>query len=302
MTMSNFPSGFNGGVVIQGLPVLNSYPSNVFWVHSAGQSVGDGTFNKPFATISAALSRCVAARGDIIMVKSGHAETLNAQSISKSGVKIVGLGSGDDRPAITTTATASAFTVDAANVLIRNLRFPGLSSGTQGGTRKITVSASRCTIESCAFIADASDDDCIYVDYNGSYCTITSNEFHVTANGPDRAITLEGATGGTSLTGVRIVNNLFNGMNATNAWDEGGVYSSGVHLQCVVERNNFLFLPTNIGGIEFVAACTGLIRDNFFGGGTIAEMLDPGSCYCMQNYESDAIDKNGRVWPSVNAS
>jgi hypothetical protein len=50
----------------------------VFWVHSAGETLGEGTFTRPFATIAQAQARCVAGRGDIIICKPGHTETITA--------------------------------------------------------------------------------------------------------------------------------------------------------------------------------------------------------------------------------
>src|SRR5665811_350442 len=83
-TPSNYPGGFNS-VTIRGVPIVQSHPGQVFWVSNAttllpGQISGSdgnpGTFQAPFTTLAYAISRCVAARGDVIFVKAQHAESI----------------------------------------------------------------------------------------------------------------------------------------------------------------------------------------------------------------------------------
>jgi hypothetical protein len=127
MPQSSFPGGFMGGLTVQNMPVLNSYPGQVFWVHSAGGSTGAGTFNSPFSTLAQAIARCVSSRGDIVMIKAGHAESITAAAgiaLDKTGVTIIGLGNGSNRPTFTfTTAVGADIDIDAANITMQNLLF-----------------------------------------------------------------------------------------------------------------------------------------------------------------------------------
>src|SRR3990167_3005120 len=112
-TISNFPFGFQYGVSIRGIPLVVSHPGQVFWVSNstvlsvnarAGSNGNDGSYQSPFATIAYALTRCVASRGDIIMVKPGHAEAISEAAglaLSVAGVALVGLGHGSLRPTLT---------------------------------------------------------------------------------------------------------------------------------------------------------------------------------------------------------
>ncbi len=130
MPISNFPNGFRNGVNVRGVPVLNSYPGNVFWVDSnAGSNGNKGTFDRPFATMDYATGRCTANNGDIVMVKPGHTETVTAAGgldLDVAGVTYIGLGSGSDRPTINfTTATTADMDVDAANITMQNFLFTG---------------------------------------------------------------------------------------------------------------------------------------------------------------------------------
>ncbi len=128
MPNSNYPFGWNNGVTIRGIPVLNSYPGNVFWVSSTASNASDmnpGTYNQPCATIAGALVFCTAAKGDIIICNAGHAETISAAggiALAKSGVAVVGLGQGANRPTLTwATSAAATLTITAANVSIQNI-------------------------------------------------------------------------------------------------------------------------------------------------------------------------------------
>lgn len=123
--MSNFPGGFANGLMVRGLPVLNSYNGLVFWVDSVNGADGNpGTFNRPFATIDRAFSFVSANRGDVVMVKPGHTETIsNATTMlaDVAGVAVVGLGSGAMRPTLTFgSATTASIPVSAASVLFQN--------------------------------------------------------------------------------------------------------------------------------------------------------------------------------------
>lgn len=136
MGRSNFPAGFPDGVTIRGMPLLQAQPGEVFWVgngtaiatgHKSGSDGNKGTYAQPFGTIDYAIGRCVAGRGDVILVKPGHAETISAAggiTADIAGVAIVGLGVGTSRPTITLdTATTTTITVSAANVTFKNIVF-----------------------------------------------------------------------------------------------------------------------------------------------------------------------------------
>lgn len=149
--LTNYPNGFAGGVSIRNVPLLLSYPGNIFWVHSGtGSNGNEGTFGKPFGTIAYAISRCDANRGDIVMVKAGHVETVNAAgalTINKAGVAVVGMGSGNNRPQINFTgSTAADMNIDAANVSLVNVLLTG---GIDALAGPIDVNAADFTMMNC---------------------------------------------------------------------------------------------------------------------------------------------------------
>lgn len=135
---SNYPNG-SSGLTVREIPIHAAYPGKVFWVYNGtalqvsqrgGSNGNKGTYNSPFSTVAYALTQTTAGRGDVIMVKSGHTETISdatSFALSISGVAIVGLGAGSLRP---------TFTLDTAN------------------TTTIPVSATACAVKNCIFIAN----------------------------------------------------------------------------------------------------------------------------------------------------
>ena len=145
---TRFPGGFGRrGVSVRNMPVLNTYSNKVFWVHSVDPG-GAGTETRPFATIDEAIGHCTANRGDIIMVKAGHAEALSAASAitcDVAGITIQGLGSGADRPELSFgTSAGASVVVSAANVSILNV--VGISAG-DALTNPFHIQAAGCTLD-----------------------------------------------------------------------------------------------------------------------------------------------------------
>ena len=118
--MSNYPGGFSHGVTIRGIPITMSHTGDVFWVDENANSPGRGTFANPDISIDSCMSRCVSARGDIIMVKPGHVENISAAgdlTCDVIGVAIIGTGWGDDQAKIVwDTADTADVEVTAKNV------------------------------------------------------------------------------------------------------------------------------------------------------------------------------------------
>lgn len=118
-------------------PVPTNPNAKVFFVAGSGVSgyehmqnefpVDKDGATRVFTTLDAAVSACVANRGDFIYVMPGHTETIsNATTLvlDVAGVTIVGLGNGLKRPTFTfDTATTATVAVSAANVTVKNLVF-----------------------------------------------------------------------------------------------------------------------------------------------------------------------------------
>ena len=175
MPFSNYPNGFANGVAIRGMPILNSYGGNLFWVDSgAGSNTNDGTHARPYSTLDYAVGKCTANNGDVIMVKAGHTETVTAAGgldLDVAGITIIGLGNGSDRPTVSfTTATGADMDVDAANITISNFLFTG---GIDALTGPIDVNAADFTMIDCETRDSTGQTvDFIVADANASRLTI----------------------------------------------------------------------------------------------------------------------------------
>lgn len=127
MPLTNYPSGVSSF----GVPVFGSLAfassASILWVDSNAQNPGAGTFDQPYSTLVRALAACAA--GDTIIVKEKHVETVIAAAgitVSKAGVKIIGLGETGRRPVITLgTSAAASILVSGSGVLIENIGFLG---------------------------------------------------------------------------------------------------------------------------------------------------------------------------------
>lgn len=140
MPISSFPNGFAQGVAIKGVPLTIANPGKVWWLGNAttlqrgdrGASDNNrGTFQAPFNSLSGAMTAISAdggaARGDVLLVKPGHAETISsstALTLSVAGVAIIGLGSGSKAPKFTIdTANTATINVSADNISFTNCQF-----------------------------------------------------------------------------------------------------------------------------------------------------------------------------------
>lgn len=134
MATSSFPNGFTSGVVIRGVPLINTHPGKVFWVNNSttailanqkgGSNNNDGSFNAPFSTVAYALTQVTAGRGDVVFVKPSHAETITgATTWGAAGAAVVGLGAGSNRPTFSFSATTSAANISSKDMLFHNLLF-----------------------------------------------------------------------------------------------------------------------------------------------------------------------------------
>jgi len=294
MSVTRFPNGISSF----GIPLVGSGPilttGNVFFVHHTGSDSNSGTdATQPFATLDYAIGRCTADKNDTIIVMAGHAETItSAITVDIAGVSIIGIGNGTNRPALTCNAAIDCITVTAANVTIQNIYFP--ASTLTGVTSRINVAASHLSVINCKFQCGQYDLESITVTATGLDLVVDSCHFIVSANGPDAAIEIESA----SAAGIIVQNCIFDGGDDTNGWDVSAVNSDVAHTNCVI-KNNVSFYGAFA---DFDAAATGVIAYNVMGEGTLGAMLDPGSCMCFENYEADAVDETGRIFPTSAAS
>ena len=136
---------------------LEQHPGDILFVNNTVTAATDATGygqnpDAPFATLDYAIGQCTASNGDVIYVMPGHAENLTAADsidVDVAGIKIIGLGWGALKPTFSTTAAAGSFKVDAANVLVRNIKLvANFATGTTAGMT-LTANATNLIVEDC---------------------------------------------------------------------------------------------------------------------------------------------------------
>lgn len=276
--LSNFPFGFRRGVQIAGMPVLNTYGGNVFWVNS--QTGGNrGTRDKPFNTLDAAFSDCTANQGDIIFVMPNHAETITgAGGITHdvAGVSVIGLGNYNQRPRFLMDAgTAVTYLISAADAVVSNLDF---ASGHSNVVTCFNVTAVGAHIDGCKFGNNTTNEDfltCVKAtgaDASANGLRVTGCEWYTIDTDDAAMITFVG-----SAADVRIVNNLM-------------ITSSATAAQMVSSATGKILTNTEIGWNKLVNAMTagelfisndgttntGIIHNNYVGHADVSGAHDPG--------------------------
>jgi hypothetical protein len=272
MTYSNYPSGFQNGVTIRGVPIDIPHPGEVFYVNNStvlakggvgGSNGNPGTYQKPFSTIDYAVGKCTANRGDVIYVMPGHSETITAASaidFDVAGIKVIGLGHGSKQAQIKSNHADATIVIDADDVQLINLRFTSTITGVAIGVSVLTL-ATDSVIKGCRFDVETTttDEHVIAINY-GVGCDrflVEDCTFDEGLGGAATAIKLVGATAGGT-----IRNNRITGDYSLACISGITTLSTEIYIE-----NNLLVNggSANVGAvatISMVAASTGVVRGN----------------------------------------
>lgn len=291
--MDNYPGGFTNGILVRGVPLNVAHPGKVFWVgNSATLQVGEkgasngnkGGYYDPFSTIDYAVGMCAANRGDIIMVRPNHTETVSAAGgldLDVAGIAIIGLGTGANRPTVNfTTATTADMDVDAANITMYNILFTG---GVGALVAPIDVNAADFTLINCEY-RDVTGQcvDCILTDNSADRFRIVNFRYvGDSAAGTNSGIALVGsddvvidglfmdgnfAVGGidirtTAVTDLEVRNVVFRTRNAADIFLVDTVTGS----TGMIGPNLYLRLQDNAANItEAITGATFVLFDDIF--------------------------------------
>ena len=297
--LSVYPKGFPNGISVRGMPILNTYSGNVYWVGSgtanaSNSNKGDSP-ERPFATITYVLSNKVAANhGDIVLVMPNHTEDMGNTSITMStaGVAIVGLGAGSNRPTFTYGTNTTKIHVTANNNTFKNLYFDITGAGSV--TTGIDVDADYTVIEDCEILQSDSVGQCdMAIDVGTSTATVM-NKLKVVANtaSPQAAINISG-------TATQLV--------ISDCWIDGNYGSatisnpSGAVATNLLIKDNFLRNQKSaVIAVDLNSACTGFLSGNKYHSnvGSSTPSVDPGSLFSYENYSVSAVDKSAVLVPT----
>lgn len=132
--------------------ILGTNGGVVRYVDSGG--IRDGTqddiANLLFTSLASGLAACRANRNDVLCVLPGHTESVTATTPTfVAGVRIVGVGNGDERPTFNWTLAGSTWTVAAANVSIENCILNMSATAATVTTKAVSVTAARFAMRDC---------------------------------------------------------------------------------------------------------------------------------------------------------
>lgn len=283
---------------LSNLPVTSG---SIFFVDSGASRASDGNAgrdpNVPMATIDAAVARCTANNGDIIVVMPGHDENPTTSiTLDVAGIWVYGLGWGASRPTITFGATAATLAISAASCRVSNLVFD-LGTVATTITVGITITGADCIIEDCEIPSHATSQftSMITTTADADRLTLRRNRFR-------------GLAGTAGAVGITLV-----GCDDLNMHDNvvSGGFSTGTVAQITTAANrvhiynNFLVNDSAFYALDVHDDTTGLIMNNLIGSGAaFGATLDPGNTWPAQNFAVDVADGTvtGAVIPKTGSS
>ncbi len=301
------------------MPAGNSFPNSafsyglgdeyttgdVFFVDSGNANASDGQTgrnrNAPMATIDAAIGRCAANNGDIVMAMPGHDEDPTASIVMDvAGVWLRGLGWGASRPTVTFGATTATLSMEAASCRVSGLRFD-LGTVATTVTNAIAVTATDCIIEKVETLPHATSQftDIISVIATGTRAIIRDSFIKslITASSGS-GIYLDGCDD------IQILNNVVMGHFGAAACIDNTTGSDEV-LQALI-AGNLCHNDSVSGGdlaIHMDDAATGLCINNRFSGGlALASNYNLGDMRSLQNYLVDGADFFDLIIPTTTAA
>ena len=251
-----------------------------------------------FLTIDAAINKCVAERGDVIIVAPGHTEDVVAAAgidVDVANVSIIGLGNGDDRPTINfTTATTADIDIDAANILIENIYFD--LTGIDKLAAAIDVNAANFTLKNCEILMADSDGQAVNAITTAAAAhnlKILNCKILAPNAGADDGINITGA-----INGAEIKNCFIAGYFAVAPIHNptGNIATNLLIQDCVLKNDN-----TGEFALELVSACTGFLVRNYYHTDALATAVDPGACFSFECYACHQADRNGLLTPAVDS-
>ena len=269
---SNYPKGFAEGLTLSEIPILQSTSGKVWWVNNSsvfgadqgsnGANTGKGTFTAPFSTIDYAIGRCIADRGDIIIVMPGHSEAITAAAgidVDVDGVSIYGLGSGDKQAKVSFDNAAATIEVNADNVTIEGLWCEATVTGVLEGI-DVVDGADDYRIANCRFTAETLGTD----EFIDAIVVTTSDRGEIVGNYID--MDEAGAASGIHLVGA-CLGGLIKGNYITGDYSVGCIESiTAAQEQLVIDGNTLINGAhsglNTVAVVSLLTGTTGVIQNN----------------------------------------
>lgn len=271
---------------------------NDWFVNSAAASGGNGASpSGAFQTLAAALA--VALAGDRIFLAPGHAETVNAAAYitwSQSGITVIGLGVGANRPTFTFSATASQIIISGSNNVLSNIR---VTSSVDEMVLMFSVTGSFVTLDRVDHFETAAAQTIAFAAFTtGTDCAVQNCQ-HYQATAAAAAQLWITAT---SNTRFRLSNNVM--MLALQDGATCCVFRFVTCTNILVERNTVKMtgFAANLLSVALsLNTTTGMSCYNNYGAdvAAVTTINDLPGCRHVQDFATLLIDKNGILDPVV---
>ena len=296
---------------VAGVPILPGWTTgNVFFVDSGiGSDTADvgKKATEPFATLDYAIGRCTASNGDVIIVMPGHAESLTAAiALDVAGIKIIGLGNGDNRPRFTLAGAAvPAITISADDQKIDNLAFYCATAGTSYLKNFLRVAANDIEVSGCEFVTNQVQTYSLRI-VSGDKVTIRDSVFiNKYAPGAGAAgIKAQACILNIGGTRVLVKRCRFNDIHADKAhrWNacvEGGKLTASIDVEdCDFVCGGIATRTRSAGASGYMATkfCRGISPSSNTAAGAV---FTPTYQYLLETYNVAAVNKVGLIMPTT---
>lgn len=259
---------------------------------NAGEQLEDA-----LATIDAAINKCTADNGDVILVMPGHTEASTSSiAMDVAGVTILGLGTGTKKPTVTSGNATAAVIMSAAGCRLSGIRF-ALGAVAATVTNAINITADGCQVDDCETVAHATSQFTNHLTAtDASGVKILNNSF--------KSLAAAGSTSGIVVDGcddLEIGYNFVFGHFGEHALDNTTPASCDEILHANIHHNSIANESVTAGdlAVELDANATGFFAYNNLMSGlaTTAAGYDIGNMVSIESYIADdiGIDVHGIV-------
>ena len=274
---------------------------NDWYVNSASTATsnsGDGaTPAAAKTTLAAALA--LTSSGDRIYIAPGHAETVSAAAYltwSQSGVTVIGLGVGANRPTFTFSATASQIIISGSNNILSNIR---VTSSIDEVVLMFSVTGSNVILDRVDHFETTSCQTIAFVAFTtGTDCAVQNCQHYQATAAAAASLWITA----TSNTRFRLSNNVI--MLAVKDDATCCVFRFVTCTNILVERNTVKMTGYTANLLSVTLALnttTGLTCDNRYGAdvAAVTTINDLPGCRHLETYCALTVDKSGILDPVV---
>ena len=266
MTLTKYPNGVSSF----GLPVVGGAhltTGKIFFVDSnIGSNSYDGRDStKPFSTITYALTKCTANKGDIIYAMPSHIEPADV-NINVAGVSLIGIGWGGLRPQLRlVTNTSASLEISSCDVLVSNILLHTTIDAMAHAVEVLADDAYLHKIE--WFQVNSSNTPAIVIDCASTAQRMTIDDCWLialgTCSGGCSLIQIDGADG------HKLVNNFIYGVGANHGLVScstagSNLYNLLIDNNVIVSFSDSTLAASSVIGLS-CAVGSGLITNNKFG-------------------------------------